>query len=57
MQGHFADPKCRFFWKMQQEPPYESQFPALNMPNVTPKRFAEIWEDRLEMWGKSMKTA
>jgi len=27
------------------------------MPNVTPKCFAEIWEDRLETWGKSMKTA
>lgn len=55
--GHGADPKCRFFWKMQQKPPYETKFPSLNMPNVIPKKFEDTWEERLERWGKSMKTA
>ena len=34
--GHNADPKCRFFWKMNDGgvPPYETKFPRLNMPNL-----------------------
>ncbi|KAF8324059.1 Clavaminate synthase-like protein [Clavulina sp. PMI_390] len=57
IEGHGADPKCRFFWKMQQNPPYESKFPALNMPNVVPRTFEATWAQRMEQWGKSMKTA
>ena len=55
--GHGADPKCRFFWKMSTPPPYETAFPSLNMPNVVPNAFADVWESRLETWGKSMKAA
>ncbi|KAF9518504.1 hypothetical protein BS47DRAFT_1370999 [Hydnum rufescens UP504] len=46
--GHGADPKCRFFWKMSTPPPYETKFPST---------LADVWESRLETWGKSMKTA
>ncbi|KAF8336525.1 uncharacterized protein EI90DRAFT_2969118 [Cantharellus anzutake] len=55
--GHNADPKCRFFWKMQTSPPYETKFPSLNMPNVVPRHFADVWQTRLETWGKAMKQA
>lgn len=55
--GHGADPKCRFFWKMQTPPPYETKFPSLNMPNVVPRLFADVWQARLEIWGGAMKRA
>lgn len=52
-----ADPKCRFFWKMTEKPPYETAFPSLNMPNVVPKVFEDVWADTLNKWGTSMKNA
>jgi len=55
--GHNADPKCRFFWKMQTPPPYETKFPSLNMPNVVPRHFVDTWQARLETWGEAMKQA
>ncbi|KAF8445619.1 Clavaminate synthase-like protein [Boletus edulis BED1] len=53
------DPKCRFFWKMGTPPPYETQYPALNAPNVIPQApvFEDIWQPTMEKWGKSMKDA
>ncbi|THH33557.1 hypothetical protein EUX98_g678 [Antrodiella citrinella] len=57
--AHNPDPKCRFFWKMSEKPPYETQFPGLNAPNVIPQD-AEIkarWTPIMEKWGKSMKDA
>jgi hypothetical protein len=59
ISGHHPDPKCRFFWRMGQNPPYETQFPALNAPNVVPKDEAikARWEPTMELWGKSLKTA
>lgn len=57
--GHQPDPKCRFFWKMSEKPPYETQFPALNAQNVVPQAqfIRERWEPTMEKWGKSMKDA
>src|ERR1700761_6825351 len=51
------DPKCRFFWKMTETPPYETAFPSLNMPNVVPEHFKDVWSTTLDKWGKSMKNA
>jgi len=58
ISGHQPDPKCRFFWKMNQEkPPYPTEFPQLNMPNVVPEHFNDVWVERLEKWGNMMKDA
>jgi len=57
ISGHHPDPKCRFFWKMQTQPPYPTAFPALNMSNVVPAAFTGTWETTLETWGRSMKDA
>lgn len=56
---HSPDPKCRFFWKMSEKPPYETQFPGLNAPNVVPqaKHIQERWTPIMEKWGHSMKNA
>ena len=57
--AHQPDPKCRFFWKMSEKPPYDTQFPGLNAPNVVPQApdFKERWTPIMEKWGKSMKNA
>ncbi|CAG7853964.1 SubName: Full=Uncharacterized protein {ECO:0000313/EMBL:CCA67167.1} [Serendipita indica DSM 11827] len=55
--AHGADPKCRFFWKMTEDPPYKTAFPSLNMPNVVPERFQDVWASTLNKWGQSMKDA
>lgn len=55
--GHGADPKCRFFYKMSTAPPYETQFPSLNMPNVIPSPFEDVWKPTLDKWGQAMKNA
>lgn len=55
--GHGADPKCRFFWKLAEVPPYEIAFPSLNMPNVVPERFSDTWATTLDRWGQAMKNA
>ncbi|KAL0579464.1 hypothetical protein V5O48_002570 [Marasmius crinis-equi] len=57
--AHSPDPKCRFFWKMTEKPPYETQFPALNMPNVVPEdeSIKKRWTPAMQNWGKSMKQA
>ncbi|RDA88877.1 hypothetical protein CP532_5456 [Ophiocordyceps camponoti-leonardi (nom. inval.)] len=56
---HAPDPKCRFFWRMAEPPPYETLFPALNAPNVVPKaaHLAERWEPVMDRWGTAMKMA
>lgn len=57
--GHQPDPKCRFFWKMGEIPPYETKYPGLNAPNVIPED-ADLkarWEPTLKKWGNSMKNA
>ncbi|CAL1695201.1 unnamed protein product [Somion occarium] len=57
--AHSPDPKCRFFWKMSQKPPYETRFPALNAPNVVPEapEIRQRWTPIMEKWGQSMKNA
>jgi len=57
--GHAPDPKCRFFWKMGDKPPYETGYPALNAPNVVPEapQLKERWITNMEKWGRSMKNA
>ncbi|KAF8167622.1 hypothetical protein B0H34DRAFT_644754 [Crassisporium funariophilum] len=59
ISAHSPDPKCRFFWKMTEKPPYETQFPALNAPNVVPQAdfLKQRWPVAMEQWGKSMKNA
>ncbi|KIO08583.1 hypothetical protein M404DRAFT_134307 [Pisolithus tinctorius Marx 270] len=59
ISGHQPDPKCRFFWKMTTPPPYKTDYPALNAPNVIPQApmFSDIWQSVMEKWGKSMKDA
>ena len=59
ISGHHPDPKCRFFWKMGVPPPYETDYPALNAPNVVPQAsgIRERWEPTMEKWGHSMKNA
>ncbi|RDX50478.1 Clavaminate synthase-like protein [Lentinus brumalis] len=57
--AHSPDPKCRFFWKMSEKPPYETRFPGLNAPNVVPQAddIRKRWTPVMEKWGTSMKTA
>lgn len=57
--GHQPDPKCRFFWKMVEHPPYDTQFPGLNANNIVPEatHILERWEPTMNQWGTSMKNA
>jgi hypothetical protein len=59
ISAHSPDPKCRFFWKMGDKPPYETQFPALNAANVVPSAdfLKHRWESTMSQWGDAMKTA
>lgn len=59
IMGHHPDPKCRFFWRMGETPPYETEYPGLNAQNVVPAD-AELkarWVHNMENWGKAMKDA
>ncbi|KAM0788205.1 hypothetical protein ACM66B_001364 [Microbotryomycetes sp. NB124-2] len=51
-----ADPKCRFFHRMGVSPP-TTEFPSLEMENVTPARFKDTWQRGMEAWGSQMKTS
>jgi len=59
ISAHNPDPKCRFFWKMSETPPYKTQYPGLNAPNVVPQAedLKSRWSTTMEKWGKSMKDA
>jgi len=59
ISAHSPDPKCRFFWRMVEEPPYKTEFPGLNAPNVTPQAegIQERWGPVMNQWGTSMKNA
>ncbi|KAJ4423839.1 hypothetical protein N0V82_001423 [Gnomoniopsis sp. IMI 355080] len=59
IMGHQPDPKCRFFWKMVEHPPYETQFPGLNARNIVPDapHIRGRWEPTMDLWGSSMKNA
>lgn len=57
--GHQPDPKCRFFWRVVEKPPYETAFPGLNAGNVVPEasHIRQRWEPTMNMWGSCMKNA
>lgn len=59
ISAHSPDPKCRFFWRMVEPPPYTSKFPALNADNIIPEapHIKERWEPVMNQWGTSMKNA
>lgn len=59
ISAHQPDPKCRFFWKMNETPPYETQFPVVNAPNIVPEaeHIKGRWTPIMEQWGNAMKTA
>jgi hypothetical protein len=59
IMGHEPDPKCRFFWRMVEKPPYETQFPGLNAANIVPEapHIRDRWEPVMNQWGTSMKSA
>lgn len=42
---------------MTEVPPYKTAFPSLNMPNVVPERFTDVWANTLDKWGQAMKNA
>ncbi|KJA25905.1 hypothetical protein HYPSUDRAFT_37391 [Hypholoma sublateritium FD-334 SS-4] len=57
--AHAPDPKCRFFWKMGEIPPYNTEFPGLNASNVVPEApfLRQKWPSIMAKWGVSMKSA
>jgi len=57
--GHEPDPKCRFFWRMVEVPPYKTEFPGLNAENIVPDapHIKERWSPVMNQWGTSMKNA
>ncbi|KAM7187539.1 hypothetical protein V8F33_011186 [Rhypophila sp. PSN 637] len=59
ISAHSPDPKCRFFWRMVERPPYETQFPGLNAANIVPDapHIKERWTPTMNQWGTSMKNA
>ncbi|KAL2148036.1 hypothetical protein VTI28DRAFT_92 [Corynascus sepedonium] len=59
ISAHSPDPKCRFFWRMVEQPPYKTQFPGLNAENITPEapHIRERWGPVMNQWGTSMKNA
>lgn len=59
VSGHHPDPKCRFFMSMRENPPYETQYPGLNAPNIVPEasHLKDRWTPTMETWGNSMKSA
>ncbi|TEB38880.1 Clavaminate synthase-like protein [Coprinellus micaceus] len=59
IMGHNPDPKCRFFWRMSEPPPYPTEFPGLNASNVVPEapELKERWTPTMMKWGSAMKTS
>ncbi|KAL2150495.1 hypothetical protein VTH82DRAFT_7058 [Thermothelomyces myriococcoides] len=59
ISGHSPDPKCRFFWRMVEQPPYKTNFPVLNAENITPEapHIKERWGPVMNQWGTAMKNA
>lgn len=59
ISAHSPDPKCRFFWRMVEAPPYKTEFPGLNASNVVPDApdIKDRWEPTMDQWGSSMKNA
>ncbi|PHH68183.1 hypothetical protein CDD82_750 [Ophiocordyceps australis] len=59
ISGHDPDPKCRFFWRMGETPPFETEFPTLNSDNVRPRalHIRDRWDGTMDAWGTFMKNS
>ncbi|KAI0123167.1 hypothetical protein BJ170DRAFT_586798 [Xylariales sp. AK1849] len=59
IKAHAPDPKCRFFWRMVESPPYETEFPGLNAANIVPDapQIHNRWEPVMNEWGNTLKNA
>ena len=59
IMAHSPDPKCRFFWRMSEPPPFKTEFPGLNASNIVPEapHIKERWTPAMNQWGSSMKNA
>lgn len=59
IMAHSPDPKCRFFWRMSEPPPFKTEFPGLNASNIVPEapHIKERWTPAMNTWGSSMKNA
>lgn len=59
ISGHAPDPKCRFFWRMVEPPPYKTEFPGLNAANIVPEaaHIKNRWAPTMDHWGTSMRDA
>lgn len=61
ISGHHPDPKCRFFWRMAELPPYPTAYPGLNAENVVPATenadIRDKWTPVMNQWGAAMKQA
>jgi hypothetical protein len=59
IKAHSPDPKCRFFWKMVENPPYETEFPGLNASNIVPDApiVHDRWAPVMDEWGTTLKNA
>jgi len=59
ISGHSPDPKCRFFWRMSEQPPYETAFPVVKAQNAVPNapHIRDRWTPVMQQWGQSMKSA
>ncbi|KAL7419225.1 hypothetical protein Q5752_006062 [Cryptotrichosporon argae] len=57
LSAHGADPKCRFFHRMSEKPPYTSAFPYSSAPNVVPSALKGRWEPVVDTWGHQLKQA
>ena len=59
ISGHSPDPKCRFFWRVAELPPYETAFPVVKAQNVVPNApyIKDRWTPIMQQWGQSMRNA
>lgn len=59
IKAHAPDPKCRFFWRMVEKPPYETEFPGLNAANIVPDspQIHNRWAPTMDEWGKTLRNA
>lgn len=59
ISAHSPDPKCRFFWRMAEPPPFDTEFPGLNASNVVPDapHLKDRWTPAMNQWGSSMTNA
>ncbi|KAK9413968.1 hypothetical protein SUNI508_11420 [Seiridium unicorne] len=59
IKAHAPDPKCRFFWRMVENPPYKTEFPGLNAPNIVPDapKIHDRWAPVMNEWGVTLRNA